>query len=67
MLYADIFMNKKEFSQMFNRDLYDKVRQKYKGSAAFPDIYTKVIPENWLVDLDKLEDKQNEEQPVYVD
>jgi len=57
MLYADIFMTQSEFEKMFNLDLYNKVRKEYGADKVFPDIYTKVIPERWLVDLDKLAEK----------
>jgi delta24-sterol reductase len=57
MLYADIFMTRKEFEHMFNLNLYKKVRKDYGADKVFPDIYTKVIPERWLVDLDKLAEK----------
>ena len=57
MLYADIFMTRKEFEGMFNLQLYNKVRKDYGADKVFPDIYTKVIPERWLVDLDKLAEK----------
>lgn len=57
MLYADIFMTRIEFERMFNLKLYNAVRKKYGAESVFPDIYTKVIPERWLVDLDKLAQK----------
>ena len=52
MLYADILMTKGEFEQMFDHQLYNKVRKKYKADKAFPEVYTKVIPEKWLIDID---------------
>lgn len=54
MLYADIFMTRKEFEGMFNLDLYNQVRETYGADKVFPDIYTKVIPERWLIDLEEL-------------
>ena len=57
MLYADIFMTRKEFENMFNLSLYNKVRTDYGAAKFFPDIYTKVIPERWLVDLEELAKK----------
>ncbi|XP_065335539.1 delta(24)-sterol reductase-like isoform X2 [Cloeon dipterum] len=44
-LYADIFMDFKEFNQMFDLTLYEKVRKKYSASDAFPHLYDKVKPE----------------------
>ena len=53
MLYADIFMTRKEFEQMFNHNLYRDVRRKYKAEGSFPEIYDKVIPEKWLIDIEE--------------
>ncbi|KAL4719860.1 hypothetical protein ACJJTC_019762 [Scirpophaga incertulas] len=44
-LYADIFMTKEEFEEMFDLSLYEKVRQKYHAEGAFPHLYDKVKPE----------------------
>ncbi|KAJ8924416.1 hypothetical protein NQ315_007212 [Exocentrus adspersus] len=44
-LYADIFMTRKEFEEMFDLGLYEKVRKKYKAEGAFPHLYDKVKPE----------------------
>ncbi|XP_023936591.2 delta(24)-sterol reductase-like [Bicyclus anynana] len=44
-LYADIFMTKKEFEEMFDLTLYEIVRKKYKAEGAFPHLYDKVKPE----------------------
>ncbi len=52
LLYADIFMTKREFTHMFNHTLYYKMREKYQASQAFPEVYDKVIPESWLIQLD---------------
>jgi len=57
MLYADIFMTRGEFEKMFNLQLYNQVRKDYGANKVFPDIYTKVIPERWLVNLDELAKK----------
>lgn len=53
MLYADILMTKAEFEEMFNHELYRKVRSKYKADKAFPEVYEKVIPEKWLINIDE--------------
>ena len=42
MMYADSYMTKEEFRQMFDHTLYDEMRQKYNSSKAFPDVYEKV-------------------------
>ncbi len=42
MMYADSYMTKQEFRQMFNHTLYDEMRAKYQCSKAFPDVYEKV-------------------------
>ncbi|KAF4524864.1 hypothetical protein B566_EDAN012820 [Ephemera danica] len=44
-LYADIFMDRKEFEEMFDMTLYEKVREKYFANHAFPHLYDKVKPE----------------------
>uniref|UniRef100_A0A914UJW1 Delta(24)-sterol reductase n=1 Tax=Plectus sambesii TaxID=2011161 RepID=A0A914UJW1_9BILA len=44
-LYADIFMTRKEFDEMFDLTLYHQVRDKYKANGAFPHLYDKVKPE----------------------
>ncbi|CAL8078831.1 unnamed protein product [Orchesella dallaii] len=44
-LYADIFMNRKEFEEMFDLTLYEKVRRKYHAEGAFPHLFDKVRPE----------------------
>ncbi len=53
MLYADILMTKAEFEEMFDHELYRKVRTKYKADKAFPEVYEKVIPEKWLINIDE--------------
>jgi len=42
MLYADTYMTKEEFRQMFDHSLYDKTRTKYGCNEAFPEVYDKV-------------------------
>jgi len=42
MLYADTYMTKGEFRQMFNHQLYDKLRKELKCETAFPEVYDKV-------------------------
>ncbi|XP_064626464.1 delta(24)-sterol reductase-like [Lineus longissimus] len=42
MLYADSYMTKEEFRQMFDHSLYDKMRNKLNCKTAFPDVYDKV-------------------------
>ena len=53
MLYADILMTKTEFEEMFDHKLYREVRTKYKADKAFPEVYEKVIPEKWLINIDE--------------
>ncbi|MDX2429963.1 MAG: hypothetical protein QNK35_03455, partial [Bacteroides sp.] len=48
LLYADTFMTREEFREMFDHTLYDKVRRKYKAEGAFPEVYDKIKPEDWL-------------------
>jgi len=49
--YTDLFCTKQEFRQMFNHDLYDSQREKYRCGDAFPEVYDKVKPEKGIVDL----------------
>ncbi|CAG9814997.1 unnamed protein product [Phaedon cochleariae] len=44
-LYADIFMDRGEFEEMFDLSLYELVRQKFGAEGAFPHLYDKVRPE----------------------
>lgn len=52
-LYADICMTYKEFCQMFDLSLYEKVREKYGAKNAFPHLYEKVKPEIDLASIDR--------------
>lgn len=42
MLYADSYMTRQEFRQMFDHSLYDRMRDKLDCKQAFPDVYDKV-------------------------
>lgn len=42
MLYADSYLTREEFRDMFDHSLYDKMRLKYKCENAFPEVYDKV-------------------------
>lgn len=42
-LYADIFMDRTEFEEMFDLVAYENVRAKYNANGAFPHLYDKVI------------------------
>ncbi len=44
-LYADTFMTREEFGQMFDLTLYEQVRERYGAAAAFPHLYDKIKPE----------------------
>lgn len=44
-LYADIFMTRDEFEDMFDLTLYERVRERYHAENAFPHLYDKVKPE----------------------
>lgn len=44
-LYADIFMTREEFEEMFDLTLYERVRKQYGAEGAFPHLYDKVKPE----------------------
>uniref|UniRef100_A0A7S1B9R5 Delta(24)-sterol reductase n=1 Tax=Corethron hystrix TaxID=216773 RepID=A0A7S1B9R5_9STRA len=42
MLYADSYMNRDEFREMFDHSHYDQMKLKYDPKGAFPEIYQKV-------------------------
>lgn len=42
MLYADSYLTRQEFRDMFDHSLYDKIRAKYDCGDAFPEIYDKI-------------------------
>jgi len=42
MLYADSYLTREEFREMFDHSLYDKMRKKLGCENAFPEIYDKV-------------------------
>jgi delta24-sterol reductase len=44
-LYADTFMTRDEFEEMFDLTLYEKVRKQYGADGAFPHLYDKTKPE----------------------
>lgn len=44
-LYADTFMTREEFGEMFDLTLYNQARERYGAAAAFPELYDKIKPE----------------------
>jgi len=42
MLYADSYLTREEFREMFDHSLYDKMREKLDCKDAFPEVYDKV-------------------------
>lgn len=52
-LYADTFMTKEEFNQMFDLTNYEIVREKYSATKAFPHLYDKIKPEIDVVKVGK--------------
>mmetsp|Transcript_21655 Transcript_21655/g.47202 ORF Transcript_21655/g.47202 Transcript_21655/m.47202 type:complete len:527 (-) Transcript_21655:12-1592(-) len=42
MLYADSYMDRDEFRNMFSHKHYDAMKQKYDPTGAFPQVYEKV-------------------------
>jgi delta24-sterol reductase len=58
--YTDLFCTRREFRQMFNHDLYDEQRAKYKCLDAFPEVYDKIKPEKGIVDLTDIFDQEEE-------
>jgi len=44
-LYADTYMTRKEFREMFDHSLYDKLRESYNCIGCLPEIYDKISKE----------------------
>jgi len=42
MMYADSYMTREEFREMFNHSLYDRIRDKVGCKGNFPEVYDKV-------------------------
>jgi len=42
MMYADSYMTKTEFRDMFDHTLYDEMRSRLKCEGNFPEVYDKV-------------------------
>lgn len=42
MLYADSYLTREEFYEMFDHSLYNKMREKLSCQGAFPEVYDKV-------------------------
>ncbi|XP_072560109.1 delta(24)-sterol reductase-like [Paramormyrops kingsleyae] len=42
MLYADVYMDRQEFWEMFDGSLYHKLREKLDCKTAFPEVYDKI-------------------------
>jgi delta24-sterol reductase len=63
-LYADTFMTRDEFGEMFDLRLYRRVRDKYGAAAAFPDLYDKIKPE---VDVLAVLDEERELDTTLAD
>lgn len=42
MLYADCYMNREEFWEMFDGSLYHKLRKQLGCEDAFPEVYDKI-------------------------
>ena len=51
MLYADTYLTREEFRQMFDHTLYDKLRDELNCKQAFPEIYDKISKDarNWVL------------------
>ena len=42
MLYADSYMTREEFEEMFDHSAYKTIRKRFNCDNAFPDVYDKV-------------------------
>eukprot|EP00092_Neocalanus_flemingeri_P030589 GFUD01033213.1.p1 GENE.GFUD01033213.1~~GFUD01033213.1.p1 ORF type:complete len:539 (-),score=77.90 GFUD01033213.1:1-1617(-) len=52
-LYADTFLTRAEFEEMFDTTAYEIVRRKYHAEGAFPHLYDKTKPEIDVVAVGK--------------
>jgi len=52
-LYADTFLTREEFEEMFDTTAYERVRSKYHAEGAFPHLYDKTKPEIDVVAVGK--------------
>ncbi|XP_023334287.1 delta(24)-sterol reductase isoform X2 [Eurytemora carolleeae] len=52
-MYADTFLDREEFNEMFDLTQYEKVRRKYHAEGAFPHVYDKTKPEVDVVAIGK--------------
>jgi len=52
-LYADSFLTREHFNEMFDLELYDKVRKKYHLDKAFPHLFDKTRPEIDVITIGK--------------
>lgn len=53
MLYAECYMLQDEFAEMFDRKLYDELRQRLGADRAFPDVYHKIVEPKRLQQLEQ--------------
>lgn len=60
-LYADTFLTPEEFEDMFNLELYNKVRKQYKAEGNFPTVYQKTTHSKTVKELleDEVAQKKN--------
>lgn len=42
MLYADVYMDREEFWEMFDGQLYHRLREELGCKGAFPEVYDKI-------------------------
>lgn len=42
MLYADVYMDREEFWEMFDGQLYHRLREELGCNEAFPEVYDKI-------------------------
>lgn len=54
VLYAHVYYPEEDFWRIYDKRWYDKLREKYHATNAFPDIYTKVhVSETYKVSINK--------------
>ena len=49
--YTDLMCTRNEFREMYDHEMYDRVRERMGAVSAFPEVYDKVKPEKGIVDL----------------
>lgn len=66
MLYADVYMERKEFWEMFDGTLYHKLREQLGCKDAFPEVFDKICKSarHWI-QMNLKHDQKNKQNKRY--